>query len=884
MSSLYNDSRGFTDSQNNQKFFDQKYIDSDPGPYLATVKYTDDPLRMGRLGVNIPALTNTTTPTSGQITWCQYLSPFYGVKPLQSAKGDEPYNYKSSQTSYGMWAVPPDIDTTVMVIFAKGDAGKPQAFWMGCVQEPSTNAQIPGHASSKNTAMPSTGGDFSESKQDTYGTDVLPIGEKNRQIPTNGTDVDLGQLKFPVNERLADQLLKQGLIADQVRGTTTSSAQREAPSAVFGISTPGRIRSDSQQPPIGLDGTKVATDRDHGHSFVMDDGAADGTNQLTRLRTASGHQLLMHDTDGIVYLSNASGNAWIEMNRDGRIDVYSGVGGINMRTQGDFNLHSDANINMHASGQIRMSATNEIVKSAGTYMLNLGEKGIFNSSQKGSIRDYARDGLTSYTDGQQLHGAGGQIHLAGAQVHFNSTGASSTWGPKWLDTDAAGMTERQEGDVELAKKGIEPLRPFTKQTSTTVHRFVTHEPMPRLQGFSTEGALPIGGADNKKAWYRLASTPGTVEYTEQRNRTSNIESIRLGQFQADAEKVLKEQMGTSTDAAKARKILADFGKEYDEAFDIANQSRGKWDTAASISNKLKGFDVADSVSEVLNNQTKKLADQVIDTVTGSDVAELFKDNVFVNQAGELFALGDKTQLYSGDFKGFATDVGSKALANTANETLKKAVGDLTKRKVIGTDKFGNPIYKGLNRDYKNIGGIDISGITGNINIANIASAGDLKATTNVFKNVVAGQVTSSIQTTAINAVASQAKGFLAGLGGSTARELGAQGIKAGAFTNIGAKIGAMKLPALFGGGSVTGAVTAVKTFFSGFSDVRLKEDIKLIGKSPSGINIYEFKYKHTSGTWQGVMAQEVPWARTMTDTGYYMVDYSKVDVEFRRIH
>ena len=51
-----------------------------------------------------------------------------------------------------------------------------------------------------------------------------------------------------------------------------------------------------------------------------------------------------------------------------------------------------------------------------------------------------------------------------------------------MNTDAAGMTERQEGDVELAKKGIEPLRSFTKQTSTTVHRFVTHEPMPRFRG------------------------------------------------------------------------------------------------------------------------------------------------------------------------------------------------------------------------------------------------------------------------------------------------------------------------------------------------------------------------------------------------------------------
>jgi hypothetical protein len=832
---------------------------------------------MGRLGVNIPALTGTNDPKPEQIIWCQYLSPFYGVKSLQSVSKTDPYTYTASQTSYGMWAVPPDVDTTVMVIFAKGQQDRFNAFWMGCVQEPNTNQQIPGHAASRDTAMPSNGGDFSESKQDTYGTDILPTGEKNRAIEAE----TLEQQKFPINDRLADQLLRQGLVADQIRGTTTSSARRESPSAVFGISTPGRIKPDSKKPKIGLDDRPVSVDRDHGHSFVMDDGAADGTNQLTRLRTASGHQLLMHDTEGVVYIANGSGNAWIEMNSEGRIDVYSGVGGINMRTQGDFNLHSDANINMHAAGQIRMSATNEIVKSAGTYMLNLGDKGIFNSSQKGSIRDYARDGLTSYTDGQQLHGAGGQIHLAGAQVHFNSTGASDTWGPKWLDTDAASMTERQEGDVELAKKGIEPLRPFTKQTSTTVHRFVTHEPMPRFRGFTSEGAMPTGGADNKKAWFRLASTPGTVEYTEYQLMLSPNESIRQGIFQAQLERHLREQMGTSTDPAKARKIAADFGKEYDELFGI-NASKVKWDTAASISNKLKGFDVADSVSEVLNNQTKKLADQVIDTVTGSEVAELFKDNVFVNQAGELFALGDKTQLYSGDFKGFATDVGSKALANTANENLKKAVGDLTKKKLLGYDKDGSPIYERSSIP-SSIAGIDISGIAGNINIANISSVADIKATTNVFKNVVAGQVTSTIQTTAINAVASQAKGFLQGLGGSTARELGRQGITPGRFTNLGAKIGAMKLPASLGG-SVTGAFTAVKTFFSGFSDVRLKEDIKLIGKSPSGINIYEFKYKHTSGTWQGVMAQEVPWASTMTDTGYYMVDYSKVDVEFRRIH
>ena len=32
------------------------------------------------------------------------------------------------------------------------------------------------------------------------------------------------------------------------------------------------------------------------------------------------------------------------------------------------------------------------------------------------------------------------------------------------------------------------------------------------------------------------------------------------------------------------------------------------------------------------------------------------------------------------------------------------------------------------------------------------------------------------------------------------------------------------------------------------------------------------------------MAQEVPWASELVDNGYYMVDYTKLDVEFRRLN
>ena len=69
----------------------------------------------------------------------------------------------------------------------------------------------------------------------------------------------------------------------------------------------------------------------------------------------------------------------------------------------------------------------------------------------------------------------------------------------------------------------------------------------------------------------------------------------------------------------------------------------------------------------------------------------------------------------------------------------------------------------------------------------------------------------------------------------------------------------------------------------GFSDIRLKENVELIGKSPSNINIYKFNYKDSPTIYQGAMAHEVPWASQKHDSGYLMVDYNKIDVKFKKI-
>lgn len=70
------------------------------------------------------------------------------------------------------------------------------------------------------------------------------------------------------------------------------------------------------------------------------------------------------------------------------------------------------------------------------------------------------------------------------------------------------------------------------------------------------------------------------------------------------------------------------------------------------------------------------------------------------------------------------------------------------------------------------------------------------------------------------------------------------------------------------------------------SDIRIKNNINLVGTSPNGHNIYTFMYKdpskHLEGIYQGVMAQEVPHATVQVGEELW-VDYNKLDVDFIKV-
>ena len=346
------------------------------GPYEAIVVNNLDTKYMGGLVVELLRYTSAggTPERSGQLLNVRYLSPFYGVTPNAALTAND--GYEHTQKSYGFWAVPPDVGTKVLVIFAEGNANF--GYWIGCIPADYMNFMVPdGRASTENT----TG-----ITPPTLRGRKLPVGEYNKAIES-GARVDTTLFAKPYNKDFAESLEIQGLLNDETRGTTTTSARREIPSMVFGISTPGPKdrRDGSPTVEIGTAGNKVAipSNRLGGSSFVMDDGderfvrtthAEDGPpiyknkgnnetggdrtipqNELMRFRTRTGHQILMHNSEDLIYIGNSRGTTWIEMTSDGKIDIHA-QDSVSIMTENDLNITAERDINMEAGRNVNIKA------------------------------------------------------------------------------------------------------------------------------------------------------------------------------------------------------------------------------------------------------------------------------------------------------------------------------------------------------------------------------------------------------------------------------------------------------------------------------------------------------------------------------------------------
>ena len=73
-----------------------------------------------------------------------------------------------------------------------------------------------------------------------------------------------------------------------------------------------------------------------------------------RLRTRGGHQILLHDSAELIYISNKESTAWVELDNRGNISIY-GKGEFSVRSEGNMNLHTDKNLNIGVDGNLNVN-------------------------------------------------------------------------------------------------------------------------------------------------------------------------------------------------------------------------------------------------------------------------------------------------------------------------------------------------------------------------------------------------------------------------------------------------------------------------------------------------------------------------------------------------
>lgn len=249
-------------------------------------------------------------------------------------------------------------------------------------------------------------------------------------------------------------LFAQGLLLDAVRGITSTSPHRESPNKTVSLQTPGRALPDPQDNPELLkkyqESTFALTEseldiltRKPGHVLAMDDGEVDGKNNLLRLRSGAGHQILLNDSEGLIYIINSQGTAWVEMTKSGKIDIYS-ADSISAHSGADFNLTADRDFNISAGGDMNVAIGGSIKETTGgdysitagkTYRTNIGESitnraGTFNANYAGTNQTMVSQGTTNILSKEimsiqgtadiGIEADGGNILTKATQIHLNS--------------------------------------------------------------------------------------------------------------------------------------------------------------------------------------------------------------------------------------------------------------------------------------------------------------------------------------------------------------------------------------------------------------------------------------------------------------------------------
>ena len=448
---------------------DRGGVTAEYGPFFGVVKNNVDPTRQGRLQVYIANFADGDAEDDSKWTTVSYMPPFYGATPANLTPNTGPGEFPNNQCSYGMWFTPPDIGLTVICVFVNGDRNL--GFYIGVVPENGITHMIPAIGAEANYIP-------GNPNQDAYfaNAPLMPVTEINASNNRLDNASTFFNADKPVQAVVASAMFQQGVAKDIERGPIQSSSQRESPSAVFGISTPGvaiyqggltpknirdKLNSGTVRPAeIGVIG------RMGGHTLTMDDGDIDGRNQLFRLRTAKGHQIMMNDSGNFIHIMHANGQTWIELGIEGTVDIFS-TNRVNVRTNGDINLHADRDINMFAGRDIKVKAKRNIITEADVdYRLTANNDMRFWSKNTIGVK---ADGTLAIQSADGSWNGGSALKFTAGGIDLNGPAAPAVTAPQPIQKKLMDDTKFSSSKGwEVEKNKLESI----------VDRAPAHEPWP----------------------------------------------------------------------------------------------------------------------------------------------------------------------------------------------------------------------------------------------------------------------------------------------------------------------------------------------------------------------------------------------------------------------
>jgi hypothetical protein len=326
-----------------------KHLQANISLTVGVVVDTDDPLQEGRLRIFCPSL-NDNPKKLQHLPWAAYVSPFGGVVNSPCfTRGSDPNNAQTEgAVHYGFWAIP-EQGAHALVGCIDGDPRR--RFFLGCFpqhQQTHTlfngrykwagfNGTPDGPFSTSNNPIQPLYDNLTEAYVDrqarewkTRGADyqATAISQTVGEIPNDKMKGSLDEQYPQISAAEPDQWVKDVLGAHGYDWTNLKQLGAFLSSKVYGMTSPGM------------------------HTLMMDDRAF---NNRLKLRSTSGHMILLDDTNERIYVATSKGNNWIEMDSSGNIDIYS-KRRVSVHAEDDINFSTDASFRVKAKKGIYMYA------------------------------------------------------------------------------------------------------------------------------------------------------------------------------------------------------------------------------------------------------------------------------------------------------------------------------------------------------------------------------------------------------------------------------------------------------------------------------------------------------------------------------------------------